>query len=342
MIHTRTKIAHCARRRVTAKSLGFTLIELMVSTAVFLIIGGAAISLFSQHAKLFNDQQGTVGLNITLRNALSQIENDTVQAGNGFYGALSVANTPIGVTITNNPGAFDSFYIIQASAPAAALDPGSACANTSIGGAVLAPNAAVTTGQFPANTEVLFMNGAGNQMTIAKLTGSVLAGGKVNLTYGTTGTDGRNGIANDIFGLTWNLPPANDPDQLSDTFCGANGDYVVPLSWVQYSVDAQNRLVRQNSANPGNLDYTADQIIGFKVGAATFQSTGGTTSTPDYNFNSGTYNPNLIRSIRVSVIGRTPPNKYSGTNFRNTFDGQNYKIQSLSLVINPRNLSMND
>jgi len=340
MIQIRVSIARAQKLRGTASSFGFTLIELMVSMAIFLVIGGAAMSLFSQHAKLFNDQQGTVGLNITLRNALSQIENDTVVAGNGFSGSLS--NTPTGITITNNAGAFDSFYIIQANAPAAALDPASACANTSVGSATLAPNAAVTAGQFPANTEVLFMNGGGNQMTIAKLTGSALVAGKVNLTYGTTDGLGKNGNVNDIFGLTWNLPPPTDPDQLSATFCGSNGDYVVPLSWVQYFVDAQNRLVRQNSGNPGNLDFIADQIIGFKVGAATFQSTGGSTSSPSYNFDSTTYHPNLIRSVRVSIIGRTSPNKYSGTNFRNTFDGQNYKIQSLSLVINPRNLSMND
>ena len=28
--------------------------------------------------------------------------------------------------------------------------------------------------------------------------------------------------------------------------------------------------------------------------------------------------------------------------FANSFDGQSYKIQALSIIVNPRNLSMND
>jgi hypothetical protein len=52
--------------------------------------------------------------------------------------------------------------------------------------------------------------------------------------------------------------------------------------------------------------------------------------------------------VRISLIGRTPPRLYSNSNvnsaalFTNAFDGQPYKIQSLSIIVNPRNLSMND
>jgi prepilin-type N-terminal cleavage/methylation domain-containing protein len=353
MNQTRIQLAPARRLRRGAKSFGFTLIELMVSMAVFLVIGGTAMSLFSQHAKLFNDQQGTVGLNISLRNALSQIENDTVQAGNGFYGSLSTANTPVGITITNNAGAFDSFYIIQAGTPTGVpLDPAIACppgVNTTLGNATLVPPPGITTGNFPAGTVVLFMNGAGNQMTVATIKTATAAGTKINITYNGTNGDGTNGSGNDPFGLTAVPTALTDPDQFTSSFCPSNGDYVVPLTWVQYSVDAQNRLLRTNSGQPLNPDFIADQIIGFKVGAATFQSTGGTTSSPAYSFSAPSAPPvgysskfSLIRSVRVSIIGRTPPNKYTGTNFRNSFDGQNYKIESLSLVINPRNLSMND
>ena len=70
---------------------------------VFLVIGAAAMSLFKQHASLFNDQQYQIGLNVSLRNALSQIENDVVNAGTGWYNATNnVASWPIGVTISNN------------------------------------------------------------------------------------------------------------------------------------------------------------------------------------------------------------------------------------------------
>src|SRR5215467_6985854 len=90
-----------SRRRSAAD--GFTLIELTIAISVFLIIGAAAMSLFKQHAALFNDQQYQIGLNVSLRNALSQMENDVVNAGTGWYnGVNSIASWPIGVTITNN------------------------------------------------------------------------------------------------------------------------------------------------------------------------------------------------------------------------------------------------
>src|SRR5580698_11579038 len=82
---------------------GFTLIELTVAITVFLVIGAAAMSLFKQHAALFNDQQYQIGLNVTLRNALSQMEADIVNAGTGWYNATSsISSWPIGITIVNN------------------------------------------------------------------------------------------------------------------------------------------------------------------------------------------------------------------------------------------------
>jgi hypothetical protein len=327
----------------------------MVSMAVFLVIGAAAMNLFSQHAKLFNDQQGVVGLNISLRNALSQIQTDAVQAGNGFYigGATNISNTPVGITITNNAGSFDSFTIIQAATPAVPLG-GAGCVTTTTGTASLAATAGVTAANFTSG-EVMFMNGNGNQMTLAKLSGATTVGSLINITYGPTAANGTNSggvTGNDPFGLTWTLPPATDPDQLSDQFCPSNGDYVVGLNYVTYGVNATNQLTRTTAATVASPDIIADQIIGFKVGAATYQSGGGSTSTPAYSFNASNaptatpqgYNSqfSLIRSIRVSLIGRTTPNKFSGSSFTNSFDGGQYRIEALSLVINPRNLSMND
>jgi prepilin-type N-terminal cleavage/methylation domain-containing protein len=352
MITNRPQIAESRFSRFRRKSSGFTLIELMVAMTVFLVIGGAAMSLFRSHADLFSTQQGQVGLNMTLRNALGQIQTDAVQAGNGFYigGATSTANTPVGITITNNPGSFDSMYLIQAATPAVLLT--GACAVTTTGVASLAPTAGVTAANF-ASGPIMFMNGNGNQMTIATLTGATTGGGGViNIAYGPTNANGTNGAANDPFGLTAVVPPASDPDQLADQFCPTNGDYVVGLSYVKYSVNATNQLIRTTAATVANPDIIADQIIGFKVGAATYQSGGGSTSTPSYSFaatNAPTANPpgyssnfTLIRSIRVSLIGRTTPGQFTGSTFRNSFDGGQYRIQALSLVINPRNLSMND
>ena len=50
----------------------------------------------------------------------------------------------------------------------------------------------------------------------------------------------------------------------------------------------------------------------------------------------------LVRSVGVTLIGRTPPNKDPNYTYRNNFDGGPYIIQGVSIAINPRNLTMND
>jgi hypothetical protein len=50
----------------------------------------------------------------------------------------------------------------------------------------------------------------------------------------------------------------------------------------------------------------------------------------------------LIRSVRTSLIGRTTPNYSSQYTYRNTFDGGPYQVQGTAIVVNPRNMSMND
>jgi hypothetical protein len=100
-----------------------------------------------------------------------------------------------------------------------------------------------------------------------------------------------------------------------------------------------------------NSDTLAEQIIGFKVGASVWGGTdnGIITSTAAYNFfaqnatNASTpgYNNNfaLVRSVRVSLIGRTLSN--IADPFRNTFDGGPYQVLGTDVAINPRNITMN-
>jgi len=49
----------------------------------------------------------------------------------------------------------------------------------------------------------------------------------------------------------------------------------------------------------------------------------------------------LIRSVRVSLIARTNPNPDPSYTFRNTFDGGPYQVVNATVVINPRNMTMN-
>jgi len=137
---------------------------------------------------------------------------------------------------------------------------------------------------------------------------------------------------------------------LGGAFCGA--DWVMKLEPTTYKVDATTNPqdpTLQRVQN-GNTDNIAEQIIGFKVGAATWNSTLN-TSTLTYSF----YAPNLktatppgygsnfelVRSVRVTMIGRTNPNPDPSYTFRNTFDGGPYQVLDATVVINPRNMTMN-
>jgi prepilin-type N-terminal cleavage/methylation domain-containing protein len=87
-----------------ARSAGFTLIEFLVAMLLFVIIGGATFSMFAKNAPYFNQQQNTAALNISLQNAVSQLQLDLVNAGTGYYPGTVIPSWPIGVTIINqNP-----------------------------------------------------------------------------------------------------------------------------------------------------------------------------------------------------------------------------------------------
>lgn len=383
-----------SRRRSTAH--GFTLIELMIAITVFLVIGAAALSLFKQHASLFSDQQYQIGLNVSLRNALAQMENDVVNAGTGWYNAAnSVASWPVGVKIVNNTAGgatchpagtatylaacFDTLSLIvpDPTTPPGQVyvAPGTAgCATPASTGTtgsgtstmVIAPIAPTTQAQllsgFTAGSQVIFIHvgTSGTLMTTAILTASSASGGNVLLTYGATKSDGTNSnAANDPLNLTTtaNVDPALVSTTLTNSFCSGT-DWVVKIAPITYWVDtttATNPTLTRTENGINNP--IASQIIGFKLGASTVVLNGtavaGSSGAYCYNAASSTspcYDNQFdqIRSIRISLIGRTPPNIYTNSNvnsatlFTNAFDGQSYKIQALSIIVNPRNLSMND
>jgi prepilin-type N-terminal cleavage/methylation domain-containing protein len=390
--NTRIVFSH---RRSSAN--GFTLIELMIAMTVFLVIGAAAMSLFKQHASLFNDQQYQIGLNVSLRNALAQMEEDVVNAGTGWYTAANnVASWPIGVKIVNNTAGgatchpagsatynaacFDTLSLIV---PDPATPPGEVyvapgtpgCATPALTGTtgsgtttmIISPVAPATQAQILsgmiAGSQVIFIHvgTSGTLMTTAVLSVAASAsGGNVLLTFGQTMSNGTNTVAtNDPLNLTTtaNVDPALIPTTLTNSFCSGT-DWVVKIAPVQYWVDTSTptnpTLTRTENGVPAPI---ASQIIGFKLGASTVVLNGlnvaGSSGAYCYNAASSTspcYDNQFdqIRSIRISLIGRTPPGLYSNSNvyapvmFTNSFDGQPYKIQALSIIVNPRNLSMND
>lgn len=333
---------HTARN--TRKHSGFSLLELMIAMSMFLIIGGTAMTLFRQNTNLYTDQQGMTTLNITMRNALAQIQNDVVNAASGYYSSTSTSvGWPFGVSAVNAIPGYDTLNVfIPAMAPAPM--PTGSCFDTTTGSGTLVPPNGITSttyaSSFPIGSEVLILNTTGNQFTTAILNNAAAAGVNVTLTFTPTNTDGTwkptGSYPNDPLSISTSAMPVGSTDQLSSSLC--NG-WVIPLKTTTYSVDGSNQLYRQVAG--GGQDVIADQVIGFKVGVSQFTQTASGGQSGQY-FYDNTYFSRYIRSVRVSVIGRTPPGRWSGTNFANTFDGGNYKIEALSLVINPRNLSMND
>lgn len=344
------------QRRRLRRTAGFSLIELLAAMAVFLIVGGAAVSLVKKHVPIFTSQQNQTGMNIAMRNAVAQMQIDVVNAGTGYYQGVNIPAWPIGITIVNSsPGTgcfnnttqtygqtcFDTLNVIavdQSTPPSNPQDIGANCVSTTSSSLFITPIGTTTLTQlaadFHSGDQVLLVKSDGSQMSSTVLTSDgQVTGGKVKLAHNPTGADGTNTTANDPLALT----NAADSNKLGTQFC--NTDWVLKLAPITYKVDASNpanpQLVRIQG---GQINVIAEQIIGFKVGASTWNGTSDTT----YVFDSSKYSYDwaLIRSIRVSMIGRTAPD-WSST-FRNSFDGGAYKIESVSVVINPRNLSMND
>ena len=87
---------------MTRNFRGFTLLELLITTAILVVISGAALALFSRQQPLFTQQQNQAGLNIAIRNAVAQLQLDVVNAGSGTVLGPNVLNPPVGMSIINN------------------------------------------------------------------------------------------------------------------------------------------------------------------------------------------------------------------------------------------------
>jgi len=355
-----------------ARIRGFSLLELMIAIGLFLTVAGTALSLYSQHLPLFAAQQNQAGLNISVRNAVSQMQLDVANAGSGYYQGINIPDFPIGLTINNNvatsstpcntpstftygANCFDQLNIIAvdpSTPPAHPSDIGANCVSTTSSSLFANPIGSTTLTQLAADfhtgDELLLVTASGSQLSSVVLTSDgQVSGGKVKLAHNPAGS---NGTYTDPIGI------ASYPNnKLGTQFC--NNDWVLKISPITYKVDSSNsldpKLVREQPT--GSTDVTlAEQVIGFKVGAMLWNNcTSGCTSDDEstYNFDDSSYvsggtaqahNYSLIRSIQIELIGRTVPNNAPTYVYRNGFDGGPYQIESVSVVMNPRNLSMNN
>jgi hypothetical protein len=358
--------------------------------AIFMVIGGAVLSLFAKHAPYFNRQQNLVAVNLAVQAAVSQIQIDLANAGTGYYPGSVIAPWPIGVTISNQPSGasacnnattftytsacFDTLNILAINPNVSPSHPSNsagstastACSNIASSPFYIQPNAGQTLAQtaagFNAGDQVLLITTGGGSHGVQGPTGGnsatassgtlvnsfVLSGaptvGSNYVALPFTAASGSNLYTNDPL----NISTANSTN-LGGAFCAA--DWVMKLAPTTYYVDVTTpsnpTLMRQQN---GTVDAVADQIIGFKVGAATWMPAS-STSTLTYSFygqnSSGATPPGygsnfeLVRSVNVTLIARTTPNPDPTFTFRNTFDGGPYQIVDATVVVNPRNLTMN-
>lgn len=356
-------------------SSGFSLIELMVTLAMFLVICGAAFSLVVKHMPLFTSQQNQAGLNFGLRNAVAQVQIDGANAGSGFYNAADIPGWPIGITIepgsgdncydasthTYGPGCFDRLNIIKIdpAAPPATVTQSSGDATSSVLWVDNSYNPSISlstiASSFKSGDTILILAPDGSTMTTTTLSkDGAVAGAKVQLQHNPTGDGGVTSSLNDYYDIATH---ANN--KLGSNF--PDGSWVLKLDPAVYTVDATDlsdpKLARLSPSTPGcepvdpstgalreppydSNCVVADQIIGFKVGAALnedIQGCGEYCYRPEL-FGADGYDWTQIRALRITLIGRTPPNGNSSQP-QNTFDFGPYKIEAVSVMIDPRSVT---
>jgi len=378
--------------KVGRRNKGFSLLELIVAMAIFLLASASGLMLFSRMRTTSSQQQGMVGLNIGIRNATGQLQLDLANAGTGYYVGYNIPSWPIGVTVVNHVPAsgtscynattntygtncFDQLNILKVAnsttyPPINATDNTGAngtsnCSNTSTGvaygQAASGLTLAATAANYASGAQLLFLSSTGQSMTAVILTAAptVYNSKAVKFTFNATNTNGTNTGVNwatndplDITSCDGNSCPT--PNNFGDQFCG--GDWILQLAPITYQVSTASQSDPQlQRVQGGTTTVLMDQVLGFKVGVTIWNSITDTLPT-QYNYNAATYNANTInpppydsdylfsrvRSVRVSLIARTQPSTDPSFTFRNPFDGGPYIVQGASVVVNPRNLSMND
>jgi len=285
------------------------------------------------------------------------VSNNVVASGSSCYNSTTFSYTStcfdsINVIAGADPATYPPANTTDSTGGAAVAN----CSDTSTGiaysqaagGLTLAQTAA----KFATGDQVLLLSSSAQIMTSVKLTADpAVVGSAVKFTFNATRADGTNTLANDPLDITAcaNLT-CPTPNNFGKQFCG--GDWLIKLAPITFQVDSSN------SANPrltrtlnGTTATVMDQVIGFKVGATIWNDATDTVNT-QYEYDASKYKNNtvgdqawnftLVRSLRISLIGRTTPNNNPLYRFRNLFDNGPYQVEGMSIVVNPRNMSMND
>ncbi len=213
--------------------------------------------------------------------------------------------------------------------------------------------------------QFLLVNAAGTLLNTIMLTSAPTAttvkGGVtvVPLAFNVTNATGWNTLANDPLNIAAFEPAPNGSTtngnpMVTNSFCSV--DYVLGLAPITYSVSTTTpsnpQLMRTQN---GVSTVLAQQVIGFKVGAMMLNVTTSCTYDSTVNLSLYCYDSSNdgaaggyksqwtnVRSVQISLIGRTNPNPGANYTYRNGFDSGPYQIEGVNVVVNPRNMSMND
>jgi Tfp pilus assembly protein PilW len=355
----------CKQRAFKAvRMAGFTLLELMLAMALFFVVCGAIFLLFRQAMPTYANQQNLAGLNISVQNAVAQLQQDLVNAGTGYYSGSNIPSWPVGVSVINqsdttscvtgspwtySAGCFDTLNIITTDPNTPPQHPPTINTHSATS-MVITPtgvSAATLAGDFAVGDELLLVSSSGLTMTTIKLSGISHTATTVTLTFASTNSDGTNSTTNDPLGITTHSTTVDNGAAVFGVSFGSS-DWLLRLQPITYSVDTSTpsnpKLDRTQS---GTTNVLAQQIIGFRIGASLWNDAHN-TDTQTYNYQASTYGTGydftIVRAIRVSMIGRTTP--ASGDtgvyNYQNNFDGGPYQVIGAAVVVNPRNLSMTD
>jgi prepilin-type N-terminal cleavage/methylation domain-containing protein len=285
------------------------------------------------------------------------IVNNVVTSGSSCYNSTTFTYTAqcfdaINIIAGANPATYPPTNVTDSTGAAGTANCSSTSTGTAYGQAAAGLTLAQTAAKYAAGDEVLFLSSNGQKMTAVVLTSApAVSGSAVKFLFNATNANGTNTLANDPLDITacdnHTCPTINN---FASQFCG--GDWIIKLAPITYQVDATNaadpKLTRTQN---GTSAVIMDQVIGFKVGATIWNSSTATVGA-QYNYDASSYtkttpgdqgwNFTLVRSVRVSLIGRSTPDLDPTYLFRNGFDQGPYQVASTAIVVNPRNMSMND
>ena len=364
-------VAHSALPPVRA-ARGFSLLELMLAMGMFLVFGLVAVRMANQSAGVSIGQQAQASLNIGIRNAAAQMQVDMINAGTGYFPTYNIPGAPMGAIIASTANsAYDQLTILSFD-PNCVGKPTNSTVDTTSGSMTITPynttastmvNSCYNWSSINPIELMVFSNtvnassGMANMTTFPLTAAATASGSNVSITF--TGNTTPNQSSNtgtwtptttyqtDPLGISTNYAISDPIPNGDGTFSSGvgylatlfdNTDWVLKTMSVVYGVDGNNNLYRQ--VNGGTQQIIASNIMGFKVGALVYNSP--TTGNTSYKYlpASPVADPRKIRSLRVSIIGRTNPDPSNP--FTNSYDGGHYRIQGTSFIINPRNLSLHD